>query len=320
MGTLPALSPAAPEIIERLKSLVLDSVNSPASKRAYNHGLDHFLSWYQSERPAAGFTKATVQQYRARLLQSGLSASTINLHITAVRRLAVEAADNGFLAPESASGISRAKGVRREGLRIGNWLTARQAEKLINSPKTTTLKGQRDRALLAVLIGCGLRREETAGLTLEHLQQREGRWVIVDLVGKGGRVRSIPMPSFSKAAIDQWVTAAGFMSGRVFRAINKGHRICSESMTAQSIFETVKKYAAENGFGNITPHDLRRTFARLAHKGHAAIEQIQLSLGHSSLQTTEKYIGVQQALDDAPCDHLGLRLSSGGSGTSAYFG
>ncbi len=232
----------------------------------------------------------------------------------------MEAADNCLLAPEMAAGISRVKGIRRDGLRIGNWLTARQAEKLINSPTTSTLKGKRDRALFGVLIGCGLRREETAGLTLEDLQQREGRWVIVDLIGKGGRVRSIPMQSFAKAAVDQWVAAAGFTSGRVSRAINKGDRICSDSMTAQSIFETVKRYAAENGLGNIAPHDLRRTFARLAHKGHAAIEQIQLSLGHSSLQTTEKYIGVQQDLTDAPCDCLGLRLSSGGSGTSAYFG
>jgi site-specific recombinase XerD len=210
--------------------------------------------------------------------------------------------------------------VRREGLRIGNWLTARQAEKLINTPDTTMLKGKRDRSLLAVLIGCGLRREEAACLTLEHIQQREGRWVIIDMTGKGRRVRSVPMPSWAKAAIDQWIGAGGFTTGRIFRPVNKGDRLCGDCMTAQSIFEVVRRDAAEAGFPNIRPHDLRRSFARLAHKGGSPLEQIQLSLAHSSVQTTERYIGVQQDLSDAPCDHLGLRLASNSLGTSAHFG
>ena len=108
------------------------------------------------------------------------------------------------------------------------------------------------------------------------------------------------------------MAAAGFTSGRIFRAVNKGDNLAGESMTAQSIFETVKKYAAKIGVGNIAPHDLRRTFAKLAHKGRAALEQIQLSLGHASIQTTERYLGVRQDLTDAPCDHLGLKLSSFG--------
>ncbi len=84
-------------------------------------------------------------------------------------------------------------------------------------------------------------------------------------------------------------------------------------MTAQSVFETVKMYAERIGMKSIAPHDLRRTFAKLAHKGRAALEQIQLSLGHASIQTTERYLGVQQDLTDAPCDHLGLKLASFGN-------
>jgi site-specific recombinase XerD len=82
---------------------------------------------------------------------------------------------------------------------VGNWLSASQAERLINSPDVATLKGNRDRALLALLIGTGLRREEAASLTTEHVQQRDGRWVIVDLTGRGNRLRSVPVPSFAKA-------------------------------------------------------------------------------------------------------------------------
>jgi site-specific recombinase XerD len=313
LETLPALRPhPASDVIERLKALVLDSVNSPESKRAYDRAITDFLLWCSTAGPGTGFTKATVQAYRARLVEQALSASTINVRMSAIRRLAAEATDNGLMAPELAAGIGRVKGIKREGVRTGNWLTVHQAEKLINAPNIETLKGKRDRALLAVLIGCGLRREETALLTLEHIQQRDARWVIVDMRGKGGRIRTVPMPSWTKVATDVWTLAAGFNAGRVFRPVNKADRLCGNSMTAQSIFETVKKYAAEIGLKEIAPHDLRRTFAKLAHKGRAALEQIQLSLGHASIQTTERYLGVRQDLTDAPCDRLGLKLSSFG--------
>jgi integrase len=89
--------------------------------------------------------------------------------------------------------------------------------------------------------------------------------------------------------------------------VNKGGRIVGDGMTAQSIFEVVERYGKRIGLP-IAPHDLRRTFAKLAHKGHAALEQIQISLGHASIQTTERYLGIEQDLTDAPCDHLGLRV------------
>jgi len=320
LSNLPVpISFPAPDPLERLKSLVLDSVTSPESKRAYGKGITDFFIWRSAKLPGSRFTKATVQAYKAHLVSLGLASSTVNVRMSAIRRLAVEAADNGLMDAELASGIGRVKGVKREGTRTGNWLTLQQAESFINLPDVVTLKGKRDRALLAIMIGCGLRREETAILTLEHIQQRDGRWVIVDLIGKGGRVRTVPMPPWSKAAIDEWTGAAAFVSGRVFRPINKGGRVTGDSMTAQSIFETIKFYGEKIGLKEIAPHDLRRTFAKLAHKGRAALEQIQLSLGHASIQTTERYLGVQQDLTDAPCDHLGLKLSSA-TGQHPHFG
>ena len=131
--------------------------------------------------------------------------------------------------------------------------------------------------------------------------------MIVDLIGKGGRVRTVPMPSWAKEAVDVWTVAAGIESGRIFRAVNKGDRIAGESLTPQAIFETVRRYAREIGV-EIAPHDARRTFAKLAHRGGAALEQIHLSLGHASIETTERYLGVRQDLTDASCDRLGLRV------------
>jgi site-specific recombinase XerD len=99
------------------------------------------------------------------------------------------------------------KGVASKGVRLGNWLSVQQAQKLLNTPDVTTTKGLRDRAILAVLLGCGLRRSEVAALTISHVQQRDGRWCIVDLIGKHGRVRTIPMPTWVKVATDAWTSA-----------------------------------------------------------------------------------------------------------------
>jgi integrase len=140
---------------------------------------------------------------------------------------------------------------------------------------------------------------------LESVQQRDGRWCVVDMRGKGNRIRTVAIPSWAKAAVDRWVSAAGFSSGRVFRPVNRGGNVAGDSMTAQSIYEVVKSYASD-----FAPHDLRRSFAKLAHRGHAPLEQIQISLGHASIQTTERYLGVRQDLANAPCDVLGLRLGT----------
>ena len=113
----------------RLKALVLDSVSSPITRRVYKLGLDEFIAWYGAE-PRPGFTNATVNAWRMALEIRGLGAISINVRITAVHKLAVEAADNGLLAPELAAGITRVKGAKSKGVRVGNWLSARQAQAL----------------------------------------------------------------------------------------------------------------------------------------------------------------------------------------------
>jgi integrase len=249
-----------------------------------------------------------VQRYAAELREAGLSAATINQRLSAIRKLAEEAADNGALDAQIANGIRAIKGIRHDGRSTGNWLTTGDAQSLIDAPGTDTLRGLRNRAILCVLIGCGLRRAEAANLAFDHIQQRDGRWVLVDLIGKGNKLRSVPMPNWTKAAIDAFTNAADLTTGKVFRSINRGSRLTGVGMTDQAIYIIVIECAKALDLGDIAPHDLRRTFAKLAHKGGARLDQIQLSLGHSSIQTTERYLGTEQDLTDAPCDRLGLRL------------
>ena len=291
----------------RLKELVLDSVSSPITKRVYNMALDEFLTWFR-QAPRPGFTKATVSAWRVSLEERKLGSSSIIVRMSAIRKLAAEAADNGLLAPELAAGISRVKSAKSVGIRVGNWLSARQAQNLLNVPDVTTLKGLRDRAILAVLLGCGLRRSEVSALTFKHVQQRDGRWCIVDLVGKHGRVRTTPMPSWVKVAIDGWTTPAEVTNDYVFRPINRADAAIGGKMGEKAVWQMLREHAAASGMPGIAPHDLRRTCAKLCRAAGGELEQIQLLLGHASVQTTERYLGTKQDLANAPNDAILLRI------------
>ena len=287
-----------------ISMLVLNGLSSIHTKRAYSQALEEFLIWFESE-PGRAFNKATLQAYRAELEAKGLAASSINVRLAAIRRLASEAADNGMLAPEIAAGIARAKGAKTRGVRLGRWLTAEQVRDLIEAPDPNTLKGLRDRALLATLIGSGLRRSELAALNCTHIQQRDDRWVISDLVGKHGRIRTVPLPAWVHSLIEAWVTAARISEGFLFQGVDRFGHVTGHRLSAQAVFNVVAEYAEQVGV-LVSPHDLRRTFAKLAHVGRSPIEQIQFSLGHASVVTTELYLGAKQDLRDAPCDRLGL--------------
>src|SRR5579871_84794 len=154
-----------------LIALVTDSVHSPHTKRAYRDALLEFFAWYQTSA-TQGFCRAIVQRYRCILEDRHLSPSAIKVRLAAVRRLASEMADQGLLDPHRTAGILKVKGPARRGVRMGNWLTLPQAEELLGLPDISTTRGKRDRALLTLLLGAGLRRAEAAGLTFEHIQQR----------------------------------------------------------------------------------------------------------------------------------------------------
>ncbi len=293
--------------LDRLKRLVLSRLTSNHSRRAYAQALNEFLGWYEAERPGA-FSKLVVQEYRTRLEGRGLAPSTINIHLTAIRRLATEAAEAGWLASDVAAGIAGIRGARKLGERTGQWLGREQTRALLDAPDPQTLKGKRDRAVLALLAGCGLRRSEIAGLNVSQIQQREARWVLADLTGKGRRIRTVPVPAWTKVRLDEWTTAARIAEGRLIRAINKSGRLHGAGVTEKVIWWIVRDYAGTTGVPQLAPHDLRRTCAKLCRASGGELEQIQLLLGHASIQTTEKYLGTRQNLADAVNDRLGLGL------------
>lgn len=183
--------------LEQSKAAVLSSLTSASGQRTYDHAIREFVACYCSE-PRLAFNRTVVLRYRIHLEQRRYTPPTINLRLAAVRRVADEAADAGLLSPELAAGIRRVKGVRRLGVRLGNWLTPEQGRRLRTRRTPATPRELRDHAMLAVLLGCGLRRGELLALRLDWIQQREEHWVIADLVGKGGHVRTVPMPAWVK--------------------------------------------------------------------------------------------------------------------------
>src|SRR3954471_5653088 len=200
--------------LEHAKLAVLNSLTSASGQRTYEHAIREFVAWYCSE-PRLAFNRTVVLRYRIHIEQRKYAPATINLRLAAVRRIAYEAADAGLLSPELAAGIRRVKGVRRIGVRLGNWLTPEQGRRLLESATPLTAREFRDHAMVAMLIGCGLRRAELLALSLESIQQREEHWVIADLVGKGGHVRTVPIPNWVKSTLDAWTAAAAITHGRV---------------------------------------------------------------------------------------------------------
>jgi site-specific recombinase XerD len=237
------------------------------------------------------------------LKRNGVPASSINQRLAAIRKLALELADNKWIDESTAQSIKRIKNEKRRGQKLGNWLTQDQARAMLDAPNPATLKGKRDRAILSVMLGCGLRRQEVADLTVDHLQVRELRWVILDLEGKHERVRTVPMAEWVKGAVNIWMLAAGINTGWLFLPMRKGDRLQPGPMSTQAVWSVVQQYAQ---VPDLAPHDLRRTFAKLAHQAGAPIEQIQLSLGHQNIATTERYLGVRQDLRQAPSDYIHL--------------
>ena len=150
-----------------------------------------------------------------------------------------------------------------KGVRLGNWLTVEQSRSLWQLPSSETLKGKRDQAILSILLGCGLRRRELAELTFDHLQQREDHWALVDLVGKAGHIRTVPVPNWVKDNIDNWVTASGIEVGRLFRCVSRAGTVWGEEITEKVVSHVVKEFAAKLGVPKLAPHDLRRSCARL---------------------------------------------------------
>ena len=280
--------------------MVVDSMNAANSKRNYAKGLDHLFAFANS-RP---LTRDVLLAWRASMVNQ--SPPTVNIRLSAMRRLVVEARRVGILSSEDAANLTDVPNMKQAGTRKGNWLTREQAKDILAVPDRSKLKGKRDYVILSLLVACALRRTELAELDVMTIQQREGRWVLADLEGKGRRIRTVPIPIWVKVGIDGWMAAANIKKGRLLRPIRKGGKIGGESLSDWAVWSVVEQAAKQIGIEHFGAHDLRRTCAKLCRKAGGDLEQIKFLLGHSSIQTTERYLGSEQEFQIAVNDNLGL--------------
>lgn len=284
---------------DQVAELTANSVHSPRSREAYRHCVqDFFAFWKGTDLP---LSQALVDAYKVALQERGASANTINLRLSAIRAMARVLEANGLIPTELAIALQRTKGAPKRNVKRGIWLSNAQARALLDAPDPNTLLGLRDRAILGILLGTGLRRTELTALEVKHLRTLEGRLCIVDLKGKGGRYRTIPLPAWVAARLTQWLNASGITEGKIFRNFRKGNRIAGQGLTGVSVDRIVKRYGQALGL-QVSPHDLRRTFAKRLRRNGGSLEQIQLVMGHASIATTERYLGVDLDLENAVTD------------------
>jgi integrase len=261
--------------------MVLQTMPSEHSQRNYAKALDEVFAFSVLRKQP--LSRDLLMEYRTQMLERKLSPSTINVRLSAVRKLIGEAKRNGILGVEQAAQMADVPNVRQQGTCLGNWLTREQAKELLTVPDRMTLKGKRDAAILALLVGCALRRAELVALKMEDIQQREGRWVIADLSGKGGRIRTVAIPMWVKLLLDTWTTAAGHSAGRLLRPVNKSGCVVGEELSVWAVWSVVETSAKAIGIERFGADDLRRTCAKLCRKNGGDLEQIKLLLGHASI-------------------------------------
>jgi integrase len=207
-----------------------------------------------------------------RAAMESLSPSTINVRLSAVRKMVGEARRAGMIGQEEAASLTDIPNISQKGTRLGNWLTREQAKELLAVPDRSTLKGKRDYVILALLVGCALRRNELAELDVETIQQREGRWVLADLEGKGRRIRTVAIPIWVKHGINAWIIAAGIEDGRLLRSVSKSGKVNRDTLSDWAVWSVVEQSSKQIGIEHFGAHDLCRTCAKLCRKNGGDLE------------------------------------------------
>lgn len=254
---------------------------------------------------------ATFHRWIAALaMQTTHSPNTINRMLSAVRRLMLEAAKQGYLSYEQAKAFERAEGVKVSALKerlkphARTRIDSEDMRRLCETPDARTLKGLRDRALLLTLASSGIRVAEAATLTASQIIRR-GNGYLLSVRGKNDAdYRDAPLSPEAYQAIGRWLDARSFLSQWLFPSFDgRGQRlpISDRPMTPQAVWDTVQDYAKACNLAHIKPHDFRRFVGtRLAKQN---IRQAQMALGHKRIDTTARHYDLNE-LEPGLTDNL----------------
>lgn len=258
---------------------------------------------------------SVVDSFREWREQSGDNTNAASTRVAAVRTFLAVAYRDGVLTTEQAQalGLHAYRQKQKRDLKpVGRRLAPAEVRALRSSCDTRKIKGKRDLAVLDTMLFLGLRREESATLSLSDFRQDGGRWWLV-LTGKGGKTRRLKVHDTLYNSLSAWLGAAGGSFGgesRLFRSVNKGDRVTDSPINASVVGRLVAEYghtaglAPLTGRGRLGPHDLRRTCARVAYDRGAPLLLIQAMLGHSDVKTTAHYIGAFESDEETAVDFV----------------
>jgi len=300
---------------------------SANTQRAYGKAIEDFALWAISQGiEPKQITANTFDKHLSYLRTvQGVSESSIRIRVPALKKLVSWWRRERILDKDTHDDIIDGfKGdAKVKSQRQKTWLSANAVREAIDDIDTNKIKGIRDRAMAALMVGCGLRRNEVAEMQLDHIRPISGytqnkkyieRWK-VDVYGKGSKWRPVAIPQWALPPLTEWLDCLDMTLDKtvaiekpLFRKIQKGGLILDDGIAGDTVRRAVSAVFGDE----IAPHDLRRTFAQLMADGYKAngeqidIQQIQLNLGHESIRTTEIYLDAQTDMLDSAVDRIQL--------------
>lgn len=299
MSTL-AIVPSPKASLPEVAAAALAECHSPITFSSYSGYLRRFLMFSRG----LPLSKEMVVSYLAHERAAGKSASVRQQAIKAIRLLAKESRNRGIISDISLHAILDVKAPRTKGVRSGNWMRLEDVQALLKLPYRKTRKGRQHFVILGLMVGCGLRRNEVATLPWSCYQEREGRKCLVDLMGKGEKLRTVPVPDWLAYHMDLWQGGPYFPDTVADLSERQIWNVVRYYMTA------LAKQKGHEHCAKIAPHDLRRTMAKLMNKAGVTIEQIAVTLGHCNIATTQRYLnsGLELGRGRAAVDSIKISM------------
>ncbi len=279
------------------------NISNKSTRRAYENALRDFMHFIGVSRPGEfrEVARSHVIAWRDDLASRGLSSQTIRHRLAALSSLYEHLCNANAVTHNPVKGVKRPAVESYEGKTPA--LGDHQARQLLDAPDNVSLKGKRDRAILATLLYHALRRDELCRLKVKDFKNERRGVAHLKVSGKGGKTRYVPLHPAASGLVLDYLEAADHMAedgGALFRAVHHARTAGSQkAISADAIYKLVRAYSRSLGF-EIGAHSLRATAATNALDHQADIAKVQEWLGHANIATTRIYDHRKTRPEDSP--------------------
>ncbi len=287
MNSLPQVNPTTVPAVRSPATIYLASL-APSGRRSIRGRLQSIADMFNcpfDSMPWHELRYEHLEAIRARLQESELAPSTINMTLYALRGVAKSAFNLGIMSADHYARLCNVKPVRGERVPVGRALSIGEIGALLDTCAGTPI-GIRNAAIISIMYACGLRRDEIVSLSLSHYNMETGE---LKVLGKGNKERLLYVDNGALDPLNDWLTTRGDHEGSLFNQIRQGGKIQDRRMSDHAIYNLLISHAKQAGIARFSPHDLRRSFISELLDLGADIVTVQQLAGHASVQTTSKY-------------------------------